>query len=332
MLTLKKVAELAGVSTTTVSRVLNNTYRNKVSEATRQRVLRIVEEVGYRSSVPARALRQKKTYQYGLVIPSLAFSYMPEVVQGLQLIAAQYDYACLLYITQEDSSYELEIFRVLNSLHVDGVVWMPQPHHEPNLVQALSQKKVVEILNRSGIANLPSVTIDQELGGYLAAKHLLDMGHRRIGAILHPGIHWKQRYAGYHRALREAGQENLSALVYTDMVLWQNGITAFHELYQQDPGITAILAASDDVAAGVIYAARHQGLCVPDDVAVIGFGDNPISRQGEVSISTIRHSKREVGEQAMRLLVALINNEEVKDIVFRPKLIVRQSSSNSLKK
>jgi DNA-binding LacI/PurR family transcriptional regulator len=326
MPTLKEVAELAGVSTTTVSRILNDTYRNKVSEATRQRVLRIVEEVGYRSSVPARALRQKKTYQYGLVIPSLAFSYMPEVVQGLQLVAAQYDYACLLYTTQEDAAYEMEIFRVLASLHVDGVVWMPLPHHDPKLAQVLPPRCIVEILNRSGIAELPGVTIEQELGGYLAAKHLIDMGHRRIGAILHPGIHWKQRYDGYQRALREVGWDNLSALVYTDMVMWQNGITAFHELYRQDPSITAILAASDDVAAGVIYAAQHQELRVPEDIAVVGFGDNPISRQGEVPISTICHPKREVGEQAMRLLVALINKEKVTDVIFKPELIVRRSS------
>lgn len=326
MPTLKDVAEQAGVSTTTASRILNNTYRNKVSEATRQRVLQLVQDIGYRSSVPARALRQKKTFQYGLVIPNLAFSYMPEVVQGLQLVAAQYDYACLLYLTQDKPTYEAEVFQVLTSLHVDGVVWMPMPYHEPCLAEMLPCGRVVEILNRSGIAHLPGIMIDQELGGYLAARHLIELGHSRIGAILHPGLHWKQRLAGYRRAFEEAGHKGLSGLVYTDMVLWQNGISTFQELYQQDPRITAVLAASDDVAAGVIYAAQHQGLCVPADLAVIGFGDNPISQQGEVPISTIRHPKHEIGQQAMRQLVALMNNEAAGDVVFQPELIERRST------
>ncbi len=325
--TLTEVAKKAGVSLTTASRVINDSYRDKVSDKTRQRVLQVVAEMGYRSSVPARALRWKKTFQYSLIIPNLAFSYMPEVVQGLQDVATRINYGCLLYLTHGDPALEEKVFDTVHALRVDGIIWMPS-QASPGLRAKLGQAPVLEILNKSGLPGLSSIMVDQEYGGYLAARHLLALGHRHIAvSISSSGGHWLERLKGYARAAREYADVKYTAPITVTSIDWEQGVATGRDLLRMQPRPTALLAASDDFATGVLHAAAEAGLKAPRDLSVVGFGDIPAGRHSTPPLTTVGHPKREIGERAMQMLAALMNKEEVPDTVFKPMLVTRDSTA-----
>ncbi len=326
MPTLADVARRAGVSRVTASRVLNGTYVNKVGAQTRERVLRVVEEMNYHASVPARALRNRQTMEYGLLIPNLAFSFMPEVVQGLEDIAAEIDYGCLLYLSTDDAQREEKAFQTLLSRHVDGIMWMPSLTTTPDVQRYIRQVPVVQILSPCQQVKTPSVGIDQETGGYLATRHLLEMGHRRIAYVIANHWTWQHRLLGYHRALLEWGITYDSSLIFTvPLPNWDDGLAATEALLAAHPRPTAVIAANDANAWGLLCGIRRAGLKVPDDLSLVGFGNVDIAHQVDVPLTTVDHPKKELGQAAMRMLAALMKGEEVEDIFMTPRLVQRES-------
>lgn len=327
MPTLDDVARRAGVSRVTASRVLNGTYVNKVSASTRERVLKAVAELNYHSSIPARALRSKRTMEFGLLIPDLAFSFMPEVVQGLQDVATHMDYGCLVYLSHGQPQQEERAYRSLVARRVDGIVWMPHPQPLPETLALVHATPVVQILFRCGGLHAPAVLVDQEQGGYEATRHLIDLGHRHIAYVLVDHRHWIQREAGYRRALMEKGiPYNPALVVTTQSNSWEDGLNTARKLMMLSSPPTAIIAASDAAAWGTLIAIREAGLRVPDDVSVVGFGNVSYSEQVDVPLSTVDHPKREVGQLAMRMLAALIEGTPVSDCMLPARLVHRASS------
>lgn len=327
MPTLEDVARKAGVSRVTASRVLNGTYTNKVSDNTRRRVMQVVRELNYHSSIPARALRSKRTMEFGLLIPDLAFSFMPEVVQGLQDVATDMEYGCLVYLSHNQPLQEERALRTLVARRVDGLVWMPTQHPTAETLKLAKALPVVQFLFQSGGESVPAVLIDQEQGGYLATKHLLDLGHRRIvfERVEHP--HSRLREEGYRRAMNEYGiAYDAELLIPVANHNWDAGLVAAQQLLTQKPWPSAIVAASDASAWGLLRAAEEVGARVPDDLSVVGFGNVPYSPQVEVPLTTIDHPKREVGQVAMRTLASLLSGNTVADVVMQASLIQRKSS------
>jgi DNA-binding LacI/PurR family transcriptional regulator len=327
MPTLDDVARRAGVSRVTASRVLNGTYQNKVSESTRQRVREAVAELNYITNVPARALRSKRTMQFGLLIPDLAFSFMPEVVQGLQDVASQMDYGCLIYLTHNQPQLEEHTLGTLIGRRVDGLIWMPtaQPTERTRTLQG-TLPTVTILMSTEGLS-VPSVLIDQEEGGYVAAKHLLELGHRHISYMYVDHRHWRQRKVGYQRALAEYGiVDDPSCYTQVPNLDWQESLLVARNLLNAPNRPTAIIAASDVVALAVLRAARELDLNVPQDLSVVGFGNSSFSHQIELPLTTVDHPKRIVGQVAMRSLAELLSGNSIENSVLPVTLVERLSS------
>lgn len=327
MPTLDDVARRAGVSRVTASRVLNGTYQNKVSESTRERVRAAVAELNYITNVPARALRNKRTMQFGLLIPDLAFSFMPEVVQGLQDVASKMDYGCLIYLTHDQPQQEERTLSTLIGRRVDGLIWMPTAHPTERTRTLQGTLPTITVLVTSEGLSVPSVLIDQEEGGYVAAKHLLELGHRKISYMYVDHRHWQQRKVGYQRALAEYSITDApSYYAQVPKLDWEESLIVAQQLLRSPDRPTAVIAASDVVALAVLRAARELNLQVPQDLSVVGFGNSSYSHQIEVPLTTVDHPKRRVGQVAMEGLAQLLKGNTIENTILPVTLVKRLSS------
>ncbi|HET7560628.1 MAG TPA: substrate-binding domain-containing protein, partial [Limnochordia bacterium] len=185
---------------------------------------------------------------------------------------------------------------------------------------------VVQILYRTPLKGASAVLVDQEQGGYLAARHVLELGHRRIACLWVDDPHGRQRLAGFRRALAEAGLAADPSLVVPVDYDWHLGRSATESLLARAVRPTAIVAASDLVAWGAIRAAKEAGLGVPGDLSVVGFDDMPLAGYVEVPLTTVRQPTEALGRQALSLLRERINGNDVEDRVLAPELVVRGST------
>jgi DNA-binding LacI/PurR family transcriptional regulator len=325
--TLQDVARAAQVSWATASRVLNNSTTYPIADKTRQRVLDTARELRYRPSTPAIALQGKRTFEYGLAVQFLAFSYMPDVMEGLQTVANDLEYACLLYVSHNDAELERRYLDNLVSRCVDGIIWMPAHVQAPGTAQLVKHLPTVQMLYRSTVPDIPAVLIDQQMGGYLAAHHLYELGHRRIAYLRRSGLHWDDRVEGYKQLLQEVHIEFDPALVEVTSENWDRLATAYEKIMALEHPPTAIIAPSDAGAWGLLDIAQKHGHDVPNDVSIVGFGNTDLALRTRIPLTTIDHPKREVGQQAMQMLSALMADEPIADTILQPRLICRQSTS-----
>ncbi|MGE5623866.1 MAG: LacI family DNA-binding transcriptional regulator [Methanocella sp.] len=327
--TLKEVAEAAGVSIWTTSKVLNGDPR-KVSAATCEKVREIAERLGYRPNIMARGLARRRTSLVGVVVPSLMSSFIPETIQGIQDTAETLGYSMMLYTTQSRPAKEAEYLQVLVDKGVDGIIWAPD--REDNFTLAKQLEKDVPLLQlyyRLPGLTSPHVIVDHTKGGYLATKHLLNMGHRRIGHLSAPDHpHGLLRLQGYRDALTEAGLQVDDRFVAEAGYEWEGGYAAAFKLLELpvDQRPTALFASCDLSAWGAISAARTLGIQVPQDLAVVGFDDLKIAAFSPLALTTVAQPRYEIGRVAMSKLHRRIEGERVKGEVLDVELIVRTSS------
>lgn len=325
MVTLKEIAEAAGVSPITVSRVLTGKHPEKVSEETRRRVLRLAKEMGYHPNIVARALREQRTYQFALVVPGADLSFIPEIIEGLQRVANDHGYACLFYLTAFRPEIEAKALDHLVAHRVDGVVWLPGPQTQPT-ARVLIDRPLVQLLYKE-LPDAAAVLVDQEHGAYLATHHLLELGHRRIGAVMVLDRHGRQRLQGYYKALKEAGVAPEAGWLITTDARWEGAKAAVRNALAGGLDVTALVCYSDVVAWGAIRALLEAGRSVPGDVSVVGFDDRDFAAHIEVPLTTIAQPRREIGERAMLHLLRLIDGERPGDVILDPSLVVRASTA-----
>lgn len=326
--TIYDIAERAEVSIATVSRVFNNHPR--VSAATRERVLAVAEEIGYRPHVSAQSLARRKAHLLSAVIPVMTNYFFVEVLRGLQSRLAQSDYDLLVFASNELEDVDTQLDRALQRGRGAGVLIFSMPLNEAR-VQRLHKSRQPVILVDCFHPDFDSVSINNELGGYLATRHLLEEGHTRIGMVMaSKGEPALDRRRGYERALREAGLPVDEALIEASIDVKEHGFTetagydAMAKLLPYAP--TAVFATSDIQALGALRAAQEAGFSVPEDVAVVGFDDIVISRY--VGLSTLRQPMREMGELAVEKFLHRLRNPDhpVSHTVFSPMLVIRRTS------
>ncbi len=330
--TIKDVAREAGVSVCTVSRVLNNTYKNKVSEQTRRRVLEVSQELGYRPSLIARGLKGKTTNLVGLVVPDIAASFLANTLMGIQSVAEEYSYSILVYTTMSNTAKDVEYLRILKEKRVDGILWLPLNQKiDEVFAEVAAETKLLQIYNQLEGVNAPAFLVDQFKGGYLATEYLIKKGHTKI-AHFSAGAnvldcHGVQRLAGYEKALTDNGIDPSTQLVVEAGYAWESGYEAAKVLldlpYSKRP--TALFAAADMVAWGAIKCFRHNGLRVPEDIAVVGYDNLYIADKIDPPLTTISQPKEQLGKIAMDSLLRAIEGEPISSLLFEPKLIVRNS-------
>ncbi|MFH2040792.1 MAG: LacI family DNA-binding transcriptional regulator [Chloroflexota bacterium] len=332
--TSRDVAQIAGVSRTTVSLVLNNVKGIRISEAARQRVLDAARELNYHPDIAGRNLASGKSWTIGLVLrqsPEQVFAdaLLPQVLMGLeQAVLAQGFQVLLKSLEPGDTSGYL---RLINENHVDGII-LSGPRQDDSEILHLKQDGFpVMLMGQLPGSGIPCVDINAENGAEIAVQHLLEQGHRRIAMITNASLEYtsaQQRHSGFLNALEKAGiSPNESHLVAGDYTP-ASGYKAMNKLFQATPSPTAVFVASDVVALGAILAIKHKGLRIPQDVAVVGFDDIPLAEYFDPPLTTVRIPAFGLGWAVGERLLRLIRFEGLdKDSeLLESELIVRQSS------
>ncbi len=328
--TMADVAREAGVSLMTVSRVVNE--KGEVSPATRQCVLEVIEQLGYRPSAIARGLATQRTGSLGLVMPDVANPFFSDVAHGAEHVAYAEGYNIFLCNTDEDPQRELSVLQSLEEKQVDGVVLCSSRLDDSELEAALAHHPAAVLVNRrlEGGGVVGSVLIDDEAGGRLATQHLLQAGHRAVGFLAGPlaSRSSRQRAKGYRAALAAADLPHHPDWTRHCSPVVESGRETARHLLTTYPELTAFFCYNDLVAVGALQACADLGRRVPDDLAVVGFDDILLAALVIPPLTTCRVHRYELGAQAMRLLLDQINgcHDECTEIVLQPELIVRASA------
>ena len=304
-ITINDIARLAGVSKATVSRVINQ--KPDVDPETRSRILRIMEEQGFVPSITAAGLAGGRTRLIGVLIPSLTWPLMPQIMRGIGEIVEQSAYELIVYSISHEQDRSAVIDRILAAKLTEGLLAV-YPGQATNYLNELHDSGYpVVMLDDQGApsGSTPWVGADNRIGAYTAVKHLLSLGHRRIGHIKgRAGYQCSEdRFQGYHDALAEAGIALDPDLVVQGDFLISGGAACAQRLFALSERPTAIFAASDDMASGVLGAAEEAGLRVPDDLALVGFDDTAPASFMRPSLTTVSQPFFEMGKRATMLLL-----------------------------
>ena len=327
--TIRDVARVAGVSVSTASRALND--RHDVSAATRARVLAAAERLNYVPSSVARGLISGRSGALGVVITSIASPVYSLCLQGIEAAARAAGYTVLLCSSEDSQESALDCLARLVSNQVEGIILTPVGSDRRD-IEWLESRNVpfVQLFRRFPDLDADFVTPDHAEGGRLVTGHLLDLGHIRIGHVGGPA-HTESgqgRLAGYHEALSRAGIPADDELIVSAPFTVAGGYVAAGRLLDRADRPTAIFAATDLQAVGVLKAARERRLRVPEDLAVAG-GDNiELAEHLQTPLTTFDSSASLVGSRAAEIIIARLNGTwaEPQRIVLGTSLLVRASS------
>ncbi len=321
------VAQKSGLSVVTVSRVINNA--GTVREKNRIKVLQAMKDLGYSPSAAARSLARGKTGVIGIAIMTLNDSFLDAVVKEINDKLSEYHYLLALFVSHEgESSLHNAMFQ---ENRVDGMIVL-SPIDEERYEQELTRKNIPYVLvdNQQHLSRSSSIQVDNFTGGYEATKHLIDLGHASIAHICGPEsfLSSRERVRGYHAAMQEAG-------LFPRMEQGGFDISSGYEIaerwLQSGDMPTAVFAADDMMALGVMDALKNNGIRIPDDVSVVGYDDQLFATQFRPWLTTVRQPVEEIGAQAVELLLRQIEHPEDGEYApehfkLQPELIVREST------
>ena len=330
--TISQIAQRAGVSTATVSHVINNT--RFVSEAVRQRVQQAVDEVGYTPNTLARGLRAARSSTIGLIAPNIANPFFAEMARGVQKAVAGLGYSVIIASSDRCLEHEISTTRMLLARQVDGIIYASSwdGTEIEHIQTALAQDTAVVFFDRHTF-DLPVDTIgcDNSAGGHMAGQHLVDLGHRRLACIA--GFPEKtpnaSRAQGFLRVLNAVGIPTAEIpLLRADFDL-EGGFQASLKLLKHPIRPTGLFACNDLMAIGAMRAALSLGLRVPEDLSIVGFDNLEMAQYTNPPLTTIDHSAELLGRRAAEMILARITNPDLpqQHQTIDLKLLIRQSTS-----
>jgi LacI family transcriptional regulator len=329
--TMADVAREAGVSSMTVSRVINN--KGHVSPETRARVREAIERLGYRPSGIARSLATRRTGTLGLVVPDVANPFFADVARGVEQVAYQAGYNVFLCNTEEDPQRERAVLASLEEKRVDGVVLCSSRLEDDLLAEAVTAHPAAVLVNRRldpQPAGVGTVVVDDVTGATLVTRHLLKAGHRAIGFLTGPPISrsGRRRVRGFRDTLAAWELTPDPDLMPACAPTVAGGRAEALALLRAHPELTALLGYNDLVAVGVLQACAELGRDVPDGIAVAGFDDIPLAALVSPPLTTCHIPRDDLGARAMRRLLAQIAGEaeDSQEIVVQPELVIRASA------
>ena len=331
IITRNDVARAAQVSAATVSYVVNNGPR-PVSPETRQKVLKVIERLGYKPNRIARNLRLQRSATIGLIIPDTHNPYFAEVARGVEQMASANGFTVILCHSDYNLEGELHYVDVLQKERAAGVIWFPATNSTEPAVQLDAYGMALVVLDRvvPGLQS-PSVFADNFRGGYLATKHLIDLGHRVIGCITRPEelYHSSERVRGYQNALMDHNLDPVESLIISGGFRLEDGRVAAQQIIQHPLQPTAIFAYNDMMAIGALRAAYEMKRKVPQDLSVVGFDDIPQAAFTCPALTTISQPKVEMGRQGVVLLLDSLQGSPAGGQIKPPlpvRLILREST------
>jgi len=332
MATIEDVAKLAGLSRTTVSRVINN--HPYVSEAKKQLVLDAMKQLGYVPNSSARSLRNQKTEMIAVIIPRVMNPFFGQLVESLEIAASEYHYQVIVCQTLYSAKKELDYLNLLKTKQVDGVILTTLLNDWRQIEPFLDYGPIVLCNEFEERANIPTVHMNQEYGGYVATTHLIEDGHSRIAYCcgnMKSNV-TKAREKGFRKAHTERGLQIDEDLVFRNVFTFEDGKKILKKLMTMESRPTAIFTGSDEVAAGVISEAKKMGIMVPEELAVVGFDNQDITELMDPMITTIHQPVKEMAHKAMNVMMDKIKhkNYKKKEVYQLPlSLVVRESTEKS---
>jgi DNA-binding LacI/PurR family transcriptional regulator len=330
MSSMKEVANLAGVSISTVSRVINENI--PVDESTKKRVLDAIDQLNYKPNLLAKGLRVKSGNLIGFIVPEISLHPFVNLINSIEEYVVSKEFNLIIANTKNDPNVEeMQIDRLIRR-NVDGVV----------ITRVSDESRVIDIIDRS---NIPFVVVDRELemqeslsvvldnykAGRLAARHLLELGHREFACITGP-LKIKlcrERLKGFENTLAENDIEFSKERIFEGNFKFNSGIKGMEHFLMHHVPITALWAQNDLMAVGCLKALHHKGIRVPEDISLMGMDDLEIARMITPTLTTIKQPFKQMSKDAVDMLLRKKSGQEVKPtkIVLQPQLIKRGSTS-----
>ena len=332
-LKIRDIAEDAGVSIATVSRVLNKSQ--PVSEELRERVMASVERLGYRPNPVARSLRTRRTFVIGVIVPNISNAYFTDIVRAIEDVALEAGYVVTVCSSDQDLAKERRYVDVLRNRMVDGVL-IAVADRTQSQVSPLTESKVpVVLIDRrlEASSNGDSVTVDTRHGAYVAVQHLFQRGYSRIGIVGGPSAVSTalDKIEGYKDALREHSVPLDEGLVFEGDYTEASGADIARRIFQMDNPPQAVLIANNLMTLGFFKVVKEYGLRVPHDIAFVSFDDSTWASLADPPVTLVDQPTYELGKTATEILLDRMDSEasdvhaEARHLVLRPRLIVRGS-------
>jgi LacI family transcriptional regulator len=327
MANLKDIAQQLGVSTSTVSRVVNG--KKYISSEKREQILKMVEEIGYIPNKAARNMATRRSFTIGIVIPDAFNIFQRQLFSIIERYLNSFGYHTMFFFVKFDSSSEKECLSHLKSEQIDGVIMLHELKY-PEFYDYTAKIGLPVVSTLCNSDNLPTIKIDDRLAAAEAVEHLLGLGHRKIDLLCGSGFSFgAQRIQGYYDALAAAGiEQDESRVICVKQYTSEFGMYGMRELLLRNKDFSAVFAASDELAIGAARVLKDDGLRVPEDVSVIGFDNIESSNYYIPRLTTIHQPIEEIGEQAARSLHRRISGGANADfeIIIPHKLIIREST------
>ncbi|HEY7453936.1 MAG TPA: LacI family DNA-binding transcriptional regulator [Thermoleophilaceae bacterium] len=331
--TLRDVAQVAGVHPATVSRALNEETRALVNEETARRVLKAAEKLGYQPNPIARGLKTNRSYTVGVLIPDLTNPLFPPILRGIEDCLVTAGYTALTANTDNDPERELLDSQTMRARQVDGII-AATARRDHRLHDALLEAGIELVLVNRRQDELPvsSATADDRMGMRLSVEHLLSLGHTRIAHLGGPldystGL---DRHDSFHETMRAAGHEpDPELVVVAEAFTESEGARLCGQLLGDGREFTAVAAANDLLALGCYDVFAERGLRCPEDVSVVGFNDMPFAARFNPPLTTIQIPHYEIGREAAQLMLERLQDGDSapREVRLEPSLIVRESTA-----
>jgi LacI family transcriptional regulator len=334
--TIKDVAKRSAVSLKTVSRVINN--EASVRERTRARVLKAIADLGYQPDVSARSLRSAKAYAVGLVYDNPNPHYIISVQNGALSVCRERGFGLQIHPCESASPTLAEELRdLVRHARLAGLILAPPMSERMGLVKFLDANNIrfVRILSAAEdpADGFPCVYVDDRDAAYDITEHLIQLGHQRIGFIWGGAAHRSspERYKGYESALKDYAIPLDKKLIVHGDYSFEDGFRAARKLFALKQRPTAIFGSNDEIAAGVLAAAKSAGIEVPSELSIAGFEDSPFSKQSWPALTTARQATQTIARHAAQLLIAQLDDEPTEPAIgnegFSPELVIRGSTA-----
>lgn len=328
--TIRDVAEMAGVSINTVSRVLND--KGEISPQTKERVVEAINKLRYRPNSFARSLQGKQSLTVGQIVTDCINPNNAQQIRAVQNVTVRQGYSVMLVDTNEQHEREVAAVELMLEKQVDGFLLTPLQYNNDHLFKLHEEGVVPFVLTNRAIEGLEVDTVlhNNYDGAYQAVRHLVGLGHSRIAYITSRRQVWtvNERLAGYKAALTEAALSYDETLVVQISLSLESAFEATNHLLKLQPRPTAIFAYNDLMAVGVLKALKQARVSIPEEVALVGYDDILYAQFLEVPLTTVRQPTQQLGEAAAEVLLQRITNRSApaRRVMLQPELIVRASS------
>ncbi|MFD2671323.1 LacI family DNA-binding transcriptional regulator [Marinicrinis sediminis] len=326
--TIRDVSKKAGVSIATVSRVLNG--QEGYSKTTKEKVLQVIHELGYTPNEIARGLVNKKTSTIGVMFPTVSSFFFSQLLSGIEEAAQQQQYNVFICNTAKNGERTEKYLQVLREKQVEGILFVSDFMKEPYYEQLIASRMPFVLVSTESMRYpVPFVKVDDRKASYAAVQYLLEKGHRHIGMISGTQgdpIAGTPRVEGYRQALEDYGLPFEASRMYYGNFGFNSGAAGMEQLWEQHrDNLTAVFAASDEMAAGAISACYRLGIRVPEQMSVIGYDNTPLARMVTPPLTAVEQPLEQMGKAAVKMLLELIVKGQVDSRIMPYQLVERDS-------